>query len=64
MLHIRLGLGTKIQLKLTILIFWTEFAQKGYFQSKTEKSHFHVRSWLSLTISNFSVRGTTDTMVF
>ena len=29
--------GTKFKLKLTILIFWTKFAQKGYFQSKTEK---------------------------
>ena len=25
-------LGTKFQLRLTILIFWTKFAQKSYFQ--------------------------------
>ena len=35
-LHIRISLGTKFQLKLTISIFWTNFAQKGCFQSKTE----------------------------
>ena len=28
MLHIRISLGTKFQLKLTVLIFWTKFAQK------------------------------------
>ena len=28
-----LVLGTKIQLKVAILIFWTKFAQKGYFRS-------------------------------
>ena len=35
--NIRISLGTKFQLKLTILIFWTKFAQKGFFRSKTEK---------------------------
>ena len=29
--------GTKFQLKLAILIFWTTFAQKEYFWSKTEE---------------------------
>ena len=29
--------GTKFQLKVTILIFWTKFAQRGCFWSKTEK---------------------------
>ena len=28
-LRIRISLRTKFQLKLTILIFWTKFAQKG-----------------------------------
>ena len=28
---------TKFQLKMIILIFWTKFAQKGYFRSKTKK---------------------------
>ena len=36
-LHIRIGLPTKFQLKLIILIFWTKFTQKEYFQSKTKK---------------------------
>ena len=35
--HIRISLSTKFQLKLTILIFWTKFVQKRYFQLKTEK---------------------------
>ena len=35
-MHIRISLGTKFQLKLRILIFWTKFAQKEFFQSKTE----------------------------
>ena len=36
-LHIRISQGTEFQLKLKILRFWTKFAQKGYFLSKTEK---------------------------
>ena len=30
-------LGNKFQLKLTILTFWAVIAQKGFFQSKTKK---------------------------
>ena len=29
--------GTKFDLKLTILIFWTKFGQKGCFKFKREK---------------------------
>ena len=36
-LHILIGLNTKFQFKLTILSFWTNFTQKGYFQLKTEQ---------------------------
>ena len=36
-LNIQNSLGTKFQLKLTILNFWTKLTQKGYFQSKKEK---------------------------
>ena len=35
-------LDTKFQLKLTILIFWTKFAKKGYFQSKAEKLNIPI----------------------
>ena len=35
--HIRISLGTKIPLKVTIWIFLTRFAQKGFFWSRTEK---------------------------
>ena len=34
--------GTKSQLKLTILIFWSKLSPKGYFRSKTEKSNLHI----------------------
>ena len=30
-LHVRISLDTKFQLKLTTLIFWTKFTQKEYF---------------------------------
>ena len=33
-----LSLDTKFQLKPTIFIFWTKFAQKGYFWSKIERT--------------------------
>ena len=32
-----MSLGTKYQNKLTILIFWTKFTQKGHLRSKSEK---------------------------
>ena len=54
--HIRINLGTKFQLKLTILIFWTKFSQKRYFRLETEKSHLYVRPWLLRTILNLSAR--------
>ena len=37
-LHIWISLGTKFQLKLIILSFWTKFTQKRYFQSKIEQT--------------------------
>ena len=33
----KLIIGTKFQRKLTILIFWTKLAQKGYFPLKWKK---------------------------
>ena len=38
--------GTKLQLKLTILIFWTKFTQKRYFRLKAVK----VNSTIELRI--------------
>ena len=35
-LHTCIGLGTKFQLKLTFFVFWTKYAQKGYFMLKME----------------------------
>ena len=40
--HIRFSVGTKFQSQLTIFTFWTKFAQKGYFQSKTEKLNITI----------------------
>ena len=40
--RIWISLGTKFHLKQTILIFWNRFAEKGYFQSKTEKVNITV----------------------
>ena len=37
MLHIRISLDTKFQLKVTIFNFWTEINQKGYFRSEENK---------------------------
>ena len=37
-LHISISLGTKFQLKLIILSFWTKFTQERYFQLKTEQA--------------------------
>ena len=35
-LHIRIKLCIRFQLKLIILDFWTKFPEKGYFQSKAD----------------------------
>ena len=56
-LHIRISLGTKFQSKFTVLIFWTKFAQNGYFQPETERLYFSVHPWLLLTILDFSAGG-------
>ena len=45
-LHIHIILGTKFQLKLTILVFWTKFAQKEYLQSKIEKINITTEVWI------------------
>ena len=37
LLHFQTGLSIKFLPKLTIFIFWTKFAQKGYFPSQTKK---------------------------
>ena len=44
LLLIQINLVTKFQFKLKILIFWTKFAQRGYFQSKTKKVNFALRT--------------------
>ena len=56
-LHIWVSPGTKFQLKLTILIFWTKFAQKGYFQSKSEKMNTTIKFCIfkSVYTPNFSL---------
>ena len=34
------------QIKLTILIFWTKFTQKGYFWSKTKKMNSAIEFFI------------------
>ena len=45
-LHIWISLGTKFQLKQTISSFWTKFAQKGYFWSKTEEMNIIIEFYI------------------
>ena len=56
--------GTKFQLKLTILNLWTKFAEKGYFRSKTKKLYFHVCSWSLHSTLNFFALGLTNITLF
>ena len=56
-LHIQISLGTKFQLKLTILIFWAKFAQKEYLQWKTEKVNITIEFWIFelVLVPNFTL---------
>ena len=40
-LHTRISLGTKFQIKLTIQIFWTKFAQNSIFGLKQKSEHHY-----------------------
>ena len=67
-LHIQISLAL-IQISISVYtdslnFFSTKFSKKGYFRSKTEKSHLYVRPWSLLTILNFSARRPTNAMVF
>ena len=42
----RISLGNKLQFKLAILILWTRFAQKEYFQSKTVKVNITIEFYM------------------
>ena len=44
--HIQISLSKKFQLKLAILMFWTKFAQKRYFWSKTEQVSITIDFWI------------------
>ena len=52
-MHVRISVGTKFRLKVTILNFWTKFPRKRYFHSKTKKMkqhHWILHIWISLAI--------------
>ena len=57
-LHARLGVGTKFQLKVRILIFWTKFAQKEYFHSKIKKNNSIIEFCIFelVSVPNFSIK--------
>ena len=56
--HIQISLGTKFPLKLTILIFWTRFSQKGFSglkQKKLTPHIFHIILHIQINlVQNFS----------
>ena len=56
-LHIRISLCNKFQLKLVTLIFWTKFVQKRYFQSTTNKRNTTIEFCIFelVQIPNFSL---------
>ena len=41
-LHVRNSLGTKFQVKLTVLKFWSKITQKEHFRSKKQEKNLHV----------------------
>ena len=51
----RISFGIKFQFKLKALSFWTKFAQKGYFQSKTEKVNIATEICIIWRIIRFSL---------
>ena len=57
-LHVQISVGTKFQLKVTILMFWTKFGQKGYFYSKTKKMNITIEFCMFelLLVPNFSLK--------
>ena len=58
-LLIQISLGTKFQLKLTISIFCTTFAQKGISSRKQKKSEHHhgiLHIWISLGTKFFQLK--------
>ena len=52
-----ISLGTKFQVKLKILFFWTKFAQKEYSWSKTEKVNIVIEFCIFklVWVPNFSL---------
>ena len=45
-MHIRISLGAKFQLKLTISIFWTKFGQKRRLQPKSKQVHSAIELFI------------------
>ena len=63
-MYVQISSGTKFQLELTILIFLTKFAQKGYFLIEHGKI---TRVCVPMVVTyyiNFSARGASDTTSF
>ena len=63
-LDFRNSLDTKFQLKLTILIFWTKFAKKGYFQSKAEKLNITIEFCIFELVQEPNFSASTDIFYF
>ena len=52
-MHMQISLGTKFQLKLTILNFWIKFAGKEYFRPKSRKVNITIELCICELIDNF-----------
>ena len=57
-LHVGIRLRTKFQLKVTFLIFWTKFSQKGHFWPKTKKLNITIEFCMFelVYVPNFSLK--------
>ena len=57
-LYIRISLGIKFHLKMTILIFWTKLSQTGYFHPKIKKVDSIIEFCMIelIQVSSFTLR--------
>ena len=54
--HIRISLGSKVQLQQTILILWKKFARKKVFSDKNGESEHHNSILHTLSVKNSSLK--------
>ena len=57
-LHIQISLGIKFRLKLTLLNFWIESTQKGYFRTKKNENYHRILHFQVNLDSKFQLQPT------